>query len=466
MGDRRSRLKVLAGTLTVALLAACGGSDDSESGSSGSSVPPSDTATATPSATMPDTPVGRQARWVLDQLAADEGPAADQATERFAPVFLDEVPAGEVSGVFDQFRPMGPWTPVDLDTVGSDAVITLHNDSGEQWRMTISVNDVGAIITLFFQPHTDDREPANTWADVHEQFTAFDADVGLLAARVTDDGQCEPVTDIEPREPRPMASIFKLYVLGAVTEAVENGAAQWSQQLTITDNVRSLPTGKLQENPDGSQVLLSQAAAGMIAISDNTAADMLMQVVGRSAVETTMADMGHAEPALNKPFITTRELFSVGWGPDDQRERFDAADESERRQLLDGLTPGELTVTGGDVDAPAWNSGVDWFGNAYDICAAMVNLHERDRDDPDTTMLRTILGHNRGVTINESQWPYVAYKGGSAPGVLTGSWYAERADGERFVYVMQAASDDASELSDHAPFFGLAEDAFKLLAQQ
>ena len=40
-------------------------------------------------------------------------------------------------------------------------------------------------------------------------------------------------------------------------------------------------------------------------------------------------------------------------------------------------------------------------------------------------------------------WPYVAFKGGSEPGVLTLAWYAEREDGRAFVVVTSLTSDEA-----------------------
>jgi beta-lactamase class A len=41
----------------------------------------------------------------------------------------------------------------------------------------------------------------------------------------------------------------------------------------------------LQYEPEGTQISVLDAAAKMISISDNTAADMLIHLVGRSAVE-------------------------------------------------------------------------------------------------------------------------------------------------------------------------------------
>lgn len=454
----------VAALLAVAALAGCTGGVDTASSPATSTA--HDAGSKPGTAQLPDSPVGRQARWVLDELGHDTGPAVDVAAERFAAEFLTEVPADDVRTVFDQLRPLGPWRPVNVDVTGRDAVVGLLDGSGRSWRMVISVDADGDITTLVVQPAPGAEAPAaSTWQDLHDQLTALDADVGLLAARVTDAGRCEPISRIDPRSPRPIASIFKLYVLGALATAVADGDVAWSDQLTITDDTRSLPTGELQNEPDGTGVSVAEAAAGMIAVSDNTGADLLALLLGRDAVEAAMADMGHADPQLNTPFLTTRELFSVGWGPGGLRDRWAAADTAGRQQMLAGLPSGALPLSASDVRDPAWPAGVGWFASAADVCAALVSLHEETGTANDQ-QLRDILSSNRGVNIDSDMWPYVAFKGGSAPGVVTGSWYAERVDGHRFVYVMLAAAAEPSALADHTAFFQLAEDAFDLLAEQ
>jgi hypothetical protein len=60
--------------------------------------------------------------------------------------------------------------------------------------------------------------------------------------------------------------------------------------------------GRSRRNPGAG----AATAAMMIAISDNTAADMLIQLVGRSAVEAPDRQWSdHAD--LNVPFLTARE---------------------------------------------------------------------------------------------------------------------------------------------------------------
>ena len=73
----------------------------------------------------------------------------------------------------------------------------------------------------------------------------------------------------------------------------------------------------------------------MIAISDNTATDLLIDAVGRDAVEAALVTAGHAAPELNRPFLTPRELFVLKLD-DALRSDYLIAAETGRRELLAG----------------------------------------------------------------------------------------------------------------------------------
>ena len=94
-------------------------------------------------------------------------------------------------------------------------------------------------------------------------------------------GGCEPI-----QLGHCVGSAFKLYVLDALGRAVASGRVSWDQLLTVTACVKSLPSGVLETVPDGTRVPVRRAADEMISISDNTAADLLIARVGRTAVDS------------------------------------------------------------------------------------------------------------------------------------------------------------------------------------
>ncbi|GAA4476369.1 hypothetical protein GCM10023190_13710 [Enteractinococcus fodinae] len=268
----------------------------------------------------------------------------------------------------------------------------------------------------------------------------------------------EPLLDRAADEPAPLGSMFKLYVLYAVAQAIEAGELSWDTVLTVSEHNRSLPSGELQDEPAGTTVTVHDAATKMIQISDNTATDMLIQQLGREAIEAAVRDAGHHDPELMAPFPSTREFFQIGWSDPAYLETWSDGTKEEQRDLLDELEQQPIdeydVAVGGD---PVWPQGVEWFASAEDVAAVHRALHEH----PDPT-IRTILGGQSGA--EQEKWDYVAFKGGSSPGVLTGSWFIENGPGEQYVVVLQAATDDPAGISatTQREFFDLADATLEL----
>ncbi|WP_299037280.1 Cpe/LpqF family protein [uncultured Pseudokineococcus sp.] len=462
--SRRGRSRAPGALLVALLLAGCTGEapgGEPEASSAPTTTPPA----ATPSAVaLPSSSVGEAAGWVLEQLAADAGPSPEAARERFSPGFLDQLGATPLSEVLDGLRALGPWTPTAVEGTETEAVVSLATGSGTAYRMQVVVDAEGVIGGLLF---TEDavagREPATSWGAVTDELAGLADEAHLLAARV-EDGTCVPVdpaAELAAGEPAPLGSVFKLYVLGAVAAAVEDGELGWDDELEVTADVRSLPSGELQDAPEGAVVSVREAAGGMIAISDNTAADLLATAVGRPAVEEAVTALGTEDEGGLVPFLTTREYFTLGWGAPEVLEQWPGADAEERRDLLQQLPPTPEGVAPADVVTPVWPQGAGWAASAQDVCRAHVRLQELAAR-PGLEPVREVLAENPGVPLDEEVWDYAAFKGGSAPGVLAASWYLERADGEQLVLVAQAADGAAV---DQPVFFALVQDALALLAE-
>lgn len=269
----------------------------------------------------------------------------------------------------------------------------------------------------------------------------------------------DPLLDRHAEVPAPVGSMFKLYVLYALAQAIEAGELDWETSLTVAEHNRSLPSGELQDEPAGTKVTVHEAATKMIQISDNTATDMLIQALGRETIEEAVRDAGHHRPELMSPFPSTREFFQIGWSDPSYLEVWRDGTEDEQRALLEELERkpiGEYDVTvGGD---PLWPEGVEWFASPRDIAAVHLALQQH----ADLT-IREILSGSPGV--DEEAWDYVAFKGGSSPGVLTGSWFVENDSGEQYIVVIQTATDDSAGISptSQRDFFSLADATLDLV---
>jgi len=266
--------------------------------------------------------------------------------------------------------------------------------------------------------------------------------------------------EVSPETAAPVASVFKLYVLYALADAVARGDVSWDDTLTVTDRVRSLPSGELQDAPTGTEVTVAEAAEKMIAISDNTATDMLIDHLGRERIERAVAETGHHDPAVLTPFLTTREMFRLGWGDPDRLERWYAGDIDERREILAEMagddTELDELIVGGD---PQWPKGADWFASARDIARVLAALD--DHPDP---QVWSILSAEPGVAAPGGA--QLGFKGGSSLGVLTGTWTVRTEDGRSAYVVLLQSTDDPAGLAGEADeFFRLAESAVAISAR-
>ncbi|AYY13440.1 serine hydrolase [Actinobacteria bacterium YIM 96077] len=456
------QLVLKASIALVLALTSCSG-DDGDTGNDG---PERDTAAteeagAQGEVEIPDDPLGSQVQWVLDQLAAGSGPDPETAAERFDDEFLNQVEPDEVGPMFAQLRAGGPYTPTSFQSDGQVATLILAGTDDTEWQLHVGIDDDERINLLYIQEAADVPE-VDSWEEFDAALTETGAQVSVYAAH-HDGDSWEAVHQNAGDEILPLGSVFKLYVLGAVQRAVLDGEISWEDQVTVTDEVRSLPSGELQEADTGTSVTVAEAAEKMISISDNTATDMLIELVGRDAVEEAVAAMGHHDPRLLDPFLTTRELFWLGWSDPQRREEWQHADPERRGAILDDVPRGELDVDAAAVTDPVWSSGIGWFATGADVAAAYEELQELAAED-DTGTVRDLLTINPGVAVNEDDWPYVAYKGGSAPGVLSLSWYLEDDASVAHTLVVQLASDDAALVEQLALIAGIAEQGIELLA--
>ena len=434
---------------------------------SASPADPATPATVTEPVVLPSSAVGQQAQWLLDTVNADDAVPVQETGERLAQVMLDAASAEEIAAVLEQVRAGRPWTATAHEEQGGQSVTTIASEAAGTFDMTVAVDDAGLIEGLFFGEPEGDREPATSWAELEEQAAALGGDVSLTVTRVSDGELGERILEVLPdgvaaTDARPIGSIVKLYVLGALVQAVEEGRVGWDDPLTVTDDVRSLPSGELQDAPTGTVVSVRETAEKMIAISDNTATDMLIQAVGREAVEAALADLGHSDPPRNVPLMSTRDLFRIGWQDDGAlRDDWADGDAAERRALLDALPGGVLDVPVTAVTDVVWTEGADWFATPDDIARAHVRLAELAAT-PAGEPVRGILAANPGLPEPE-RFEHVAFKGGSSVGTLALSYLVEDGD-EAWTVVVQAAAREASGLERQSAYSGLAADAAALLA--
>jgi beta-lactamase class A len=395
------------------------------------------------------TPAEAELTWVLDAL---NGAPVDAASVQahFTSDFLAQVPAAQVVQVFAQLAAVGPWTRVGLEgtpTATQLVAVTTRGD-GQTWRIALStsVAEDDKMKSLLFSAAGDLDPALQTDEAIDAALTALAPKVNLESARI-DGSSCTAIHELHPEASLAIGSAFKLYVLAALAHSISDGARGWTDLLAISDEHKSLPSGELQDAPVGTTLPLRTYADKMIAISDNTAADHLLFLVGRAAVEAEVTASGHHDPASLRPFLSTRELFTLKLmlTPAEQ-DAFVAADETGRRAQLDAFDadpardPRTFTGVWG---APRRIDSLEWFARPDDLCRLMVEL----RDLGDTAAagpVREILAQNPGLIDFRGDFSWIAFKGGSEPGVLELTWLVQRRGDSGYRFLTLAANDGSA----------------------
>jgi len=469
----RTPLLVLAAAAVMAVATAC---------SSGPAKPPAaatqqaaTSASAAASAggvSPPDTPVGAQARWLFGAVVHPPIPAA-AITAHFDKAFLGKVTPAQLNGVLAGVKTLR-LDAITLSTP-ADLIMTVTANGRTQLEVSMTVDSAGLISGLLLQPAGTSAAPPpvpTTWAGVDRLVRSAAPQVRMLVAKVTGNA-CQPVQAINSDTPAPLGSAFKLYVLDALARAVASGKVSWNQQLTITSQLKSLPSGELQNEPDGTRVTVRQAADDMISMSDNTAANMLMALLGRSAVEAAAADSGMADPGLDMPFLTTRELFVlklIDWPrlADSYLAQTPAGRQAMLTGTVDRVPYSALTA----ANSAAWTAprdidSLEWFASPTDICHVYASLATLARQ-PDLAPVAGALQINNGdMSLDPGQWRSVWFKGGSEPGVLTLNYLATTRGGQSYM-VSVLAENPAAPLSQTAATLTLIsaiKGAFELSAR-
>jgi len=398
---------------------------------------------------IPDTPVGKQLRWALDVFDEPGSVEVNDVQKRFTAAFLSQVPPEMFLQLrqrlvtmlqgFALVRFEGEPTPTAL-------VAVLETPDGSAYRLNVAVQPRAPhrIAGMLIQPAMDLRRepPAKSWRELDDKLGPLASRVAFLAAEVVGD-ELVRVHDIEPERSLAIGSAFKLYVLGALAFQIEAGTVSWDEELPVRAALRSIPSGVMQNEKLGRKFPVRHFAEKMISLSDNTATDHLIARIGRERVEAALAEMGHSDPARNVPFLTTREFTVLKVSRTNYAQHYIETDAPAQRKLLATVGRAKLPKI---TDPFGWPSPrfvetIEWFASPADLGRAMVWLRNA-MSRPGLEPLRSILSANPGLPFDRYAWPYVGFKGGGEPGVLSMTWLLRRLDDRWFVLSCALNDDD------------------------
>lgn len=303
----------------------------------------------------------------------------------FAPVFLSKVSPTELHDVIDQLKKKyGAFEGVELSSGRyyvhlADAMVPIE----------IGVDANGRVFDLRA------KTPIRKYADFDAALTSLSDFPGDVSMLVLQNGRER--TSLKPDTALAVGSAYKIAVMNALVDQVKSGKRSWAQVIALTDDNRALPTGILQNWPAGMQLTLESLAGLMISLSDNTAADTLIHVVGRDAVEAVAPTV--------RPFLTSREAMILKAPANTAlRERYAEGDLATRRQILAEVDTLPLPTAAEIVHV--YSPNAEWRLSVRQLCDLIAPV----ADQP-------AMQINPGVAIAE-QWARVSFKGGGDFGVV------------------------------------------------
>ncbi len=115
------------------------------------------------------------------------------------------------------------------------------------------------------------------------------------------------ISSINANEVMPAASTIKIPVMVEVFQQMQAGKFDLNHRVTLMPHDRDWGSGVIADAPVGMTFPVSELLTQMIAVSDNTAANMLIRLVGRSNINATMRDLGLRHTRL------TDYIHTAGW---------------------------------------------------------------------------------------------------------------------------------------------------------
>jgi hypothetical protein len=387
--------------------------------------------------------------------------------EYFTPGFKAAIPREKLAPIIGEFSAAGVTGVEKVDQTSPwEATVTIGlREAVAMLKITVdpaAPHQVSGLLITGSQLRDSAKAPASPEAAMAELKT-LRGSAGFAIARLGA-GKPQLIQGYNADKPYAIGSAFKLVILSELVRETNAGERKWDDLVTL-DGI-PLPGGGYTMKPKGTQVPLRELATQMISISDNSATDILLHTLGREKVEAMMPVLGIADPARNRPFMGTLEIFKLK-GVAGLADRYLALDEAGRRALLAGEVAGIPNIL---IDATSFTKKIpklidtfEWFESPNDLVRVLDWLR-RNTEGPAGADARAVLSKNPGLAPDaRARWQWVGYKGGSEPGVMNMSYLLQAKTGDW--YVVTASWNDPAKDVEQGHFAALIAKAAELVPQ-
>jgi beta-lactamase class A len=164
------------------------------------------------------------------------------------------------------------------------ALMHVNPNSAQPLVQTAPVSSNAVVAPAAPVPYTLPFPTTQPLTDLTERITTESAQPKLHAGVFVVEPETGHYIDVDARRAYSAASMIKLPVLVALLQALDQGKVKFDQNMIVRHELKGGGSGCLQWRPDNAKLSLSECAQLMIIISDNTATNMIVDLLGGKEV--------------------------------------------------------------------------------------------------------------------------------------------------------------------------------------
>lgn len=193
------------------------------------------------------------------------------------------------------------------------------------------------LLLLLFSCTVAAQTPAKLDDQIRPIVASFKGKVSLFA-RNLDTGETYA---LNPDERVRTASTIKIAVMIEAFARVNEGKAKWTDEVVLTKEKKVSGSGILTELSDGLKLTLRDAVNLMMILSDNTATNLVLDVLTTDAVNARMESLGFKQIKINRKVGSGGES-TAGKDPENKKFGLGVTTPREMVLIIEKLERGEI----------------------------------------------------------------------------------------------------------------------------
>lgn len=159
---------------------------------------------------------------------------------------------------------------------------------------------------LFFTHYISYKKDKVRWEALSEDVNILAGDFNGEASVVIKDLKRSWLITIDPKTRIPSASIVKIPIMAGSFYAAGEGKLKLDDKITLKQRDRTGGSGVLKNKPSGTTLTIRQLIKLMITISDNTATNILIKLLGFDYLSSCFKDFGLVDTNLSRLMMDMR----------------------------------------------------------------------------------------------------------------------------------------------------------------